>query len=194
MRTIRELRLDGFLSFPPDSPAFELRALNVLIGPNGSGKSNLIEALELLSVTPNDLAATVRVGGGPAEYLWKGHPRSESAEIEAVFAEGTPTGRPLRYRLRFTPVQSRLEILDEAIEELEPKHGEHDVYFYYRFQDGYPVLNIKDHAGNTLEVSGIAIYMGASGFRVGETTGEVTRAAAGLPPNRSAIRASTLAG
>ena len=68
------------------------------------------------------------------------------------------------------------------------------MYFYYRFQDGYPVLNIKDHAGNTLEVSGIAIYMGASGFRVGETTGEVTRAAAGLPPNRSAIRASTLAG
>ena len=151
MRTIRELRLDGFLSFPPDSPAFELRALNVLIGPNGSGKSNLIEALELLSVTPGDLAATVRVGGGPAEYLWKGHPRSESAEIEAVFAEGTPTGRPLRYRLRFTPVQSRMEILDEAIEELEPKHGERDVYFYYRFQDGYPVLNIKDHAGNTLE-------------------------------------------
>jgi predicted ATPase len=151
MRTIRELRLDGFLSFPPDSPAFELRALNVLIGPNGSGKSNLIEALELLSVTPGDLAATVRVGGGPAEYLWKGHPRSESAEIEAVFAEGTPTGRPLRYRLRFTPVQSRLEILDEAIEEVEPKQGDRDVYFYYRFQDGYPVLNIKDHAGNTLE-------------------------------------------
>jgi predicted ATPase len=151
MRTIRELRLDGFLSFPPDSPAFELRALNVLIGPNGSGKSNLIEALELLSVTPGDLAATVRVGGGPAEYLWKGHPRSESAEIEAVFAEGTPTGRPLRYRLRFTPVQSRMEILDEAIEEVEPKQGDRDVYFYYRFQDGYPVLNIKDHAGNTLE-------------------------------------------
>ena len=44
-----------------------------------------------------------------------------------------------------------MEILDEAIEEVEPKQGDRDVYFYYRFQDGYPVLNIKDHAGNTLE-------------------------------------------
>ena len=151
MRTIRELRLDGFLSFPPDSPAFELRALNVLIGPNGSGKSNLIEALELLSSTPRDLAATVRDGGGTAEWLWKGRPRPESAEIETVLAEGTPTGRPLRYRLVFTPVQSRLEIVDESIEELEPQPGERDVYFYYRFQHGYPVLNVKDNVGNTFE-------------------------------------------
>lgn len=145
------MRLDGFLSFPPDSPAFELHALNVFIGPNGSGKSNLIEALELLSVTPRDLAAMVRSGGGAAGYLWKGHPRSESTEIEAVLAQGTPTGRPLRYRLMFTPVQSRLEIVDEAIEELEPEPGKRDVYFYYRFQQGNPVLNVKDHVGSRFE-------------------------------------------
>lgn len=151
MRTIRELRLDGFLSFPPHSPAIELRALNVLIGPNGSGKSNLIEALELLSSTPRDLAATVRDGGGPAEWLWKGGSRPESAQIEAVLPEGTPTGRPLRYRLVFTPVQSRLEIVDESIEELEPEPGKPDVYFYYRFQRGYPVLNIKNPVGEILQ-------------------------------------------
>ena len=64
MITIRKLRLDGLLSFAPDSEAFELHSLNVLIGPNGSGKSNLIEALELLSATPHDFAAAVRDGGG----------------------------------------------------------------------------------------------------------------------------------
>ena len=150
MTTIDKLRLDGLLSFPPDSPAFDLRGLNVLIGPNGSGKSNLIEAIELLSATPRDLAATVRDGGGPAEWLWKGSPTSETAEIEAVLAQGTPTGRPLRYRLMFTPVQSRLEIVDETIEELEPEQGKREVYFYYRFQRGYPVLNVKDHEGSRI--------------------------------------------
>ena len=36
MTTIQSLRLDGLLSFAPDSPAFGLGALNVLIGANGS--------------------------------------------------------------------------------------------------------------------------------------------------------------
>ena len=63
MIAIQKLRLDGLLSFAPDSETFELRDLNVLIGPNGSGKSNLIEALELLAATPHDFAATVRDGG-----------------------------------------------------------------------------------------------------------------------------------
>ena len=61
---IKQLRLDGFLSFAPGSEPFELRPLNVLIGPNGSGKSNLIEALGLLAATPHDLASAVRGGGG----------------------------------------------------------------------------------------------------------------------------------
>ena len=48
MPFIQRLGIRGLLSFPPDTEAFELRSLNVLIGPNGSGKSNVIEALELL--------------------------------------------------------------------------------------------------------------------------------------------------
>ena len=147
MRTIGKLRLDGLLSFAPDSEPFGLQGLNVLIGPNGSGKSNLIEALELLAATPHDLAGAVRDGGGPAEWLWKGPDRRAAAAIEVELEEGTPTHRPLRYRLGFTAVQSRLEVVDEAIEELEPNPGEDDVYFYYRFQQGHPVLNVKDNAG-----------------------------------------------
>ena len=151
MRTIGKLRLRGLLSFAPDSPRFELKGLNVLIGPNGSGKSNLIEALELLSTTRYDLAATVRVGGAPVDWLWKGDTIPKPAEIEVELDEGTPTGRPLRYRLSFAAVQSRLEIVDEAIEELEPECGESDVYFYYRFQDGRPALNVKDDFGHSVE-------------------------------------------
>ena len=131
-----------------DSEPFALQGLNVLIGPNGSGKSNLIEALELLAATPHDLAGAVREGGGPAEWLWKGPDRRAAAAIEVELEEGTPTHRPLRYRLGFTAVQSRLEVVDEAIEELEPNPGEGDVYFYYRFQHGAPVLNVKDNAGS----------------------------------------------
>ena len=154
MITIQKLRLDGLLSFAPDSETFELRDLNVLIGPNGSGKSNLIEALELLSATPHDFAATVRDGGGPAEWLWKGGNMEGPAEIEAVLKDGTPTGRPLRYRLGFTAVQRRIEIVDEAIEEAERDPGRPDtldVYFYYRFQRGHPAINVLDHDGDRTE-------------------------------------------
>lgn len=155
MTTIRKLRLDGLLSFAPGSEAFELRDLNVLIGPNGSGKSNLIEALNLLSATPRDFAATVRDGGGPAEWLWKGGDAVRPAEIEAVLENGTPTDRPLRYRLRFTAVQSRVEVVDEAVEEAErDPHRPYatDVFFYYRFQQGHPVINVLDHStGGSIE-------------------------------------------
>ena len=149
--TIRSLRLDGVLSFAPGSDPFELRPLNVLIGPNGSGKSNVIESLDLLSATPTDLAKAVRKGGGSTEWLWKGKPEADSAEIEAVLAGGsTPTGRDLRYRLSLASVGRRLELLDEAIEEVKPSPGKEDVFFYYRFQRGHPAINIRSK-GDTVE-------------------------------------------
>ena len=40
-----------------------------------------------------------------------------------MLEEGTPTRRPLRYRLRFTDVKSRVEVIDETIEELETRAG-----------------------------------------------------------------------
>ena len=141
MRTLKTLRLDGFLSFAPGSEPIELEALNVLIGPNGVGKSNLIEAIELLRATPTNIAKCIRDGGGVREWLWKGE-EDVPASIEAVVEEGTPSRRPLRYRLEFSEATSRLEVLDEAIEEVEPQPDQTDVYFYYRFQRGRPVLNI----------------------------------------------------
>ena len=93
----------------------------ILIRPNGSGKSNLIEALELLAAMPRNLSATIRDGDGPSEWLWKGSQRGP-AEIDAVL-NGAPAERPIRYRLQFDSVQSRGEVTDEAIEELEPSLG-----------------------------------------------------------------------
>ena len=150
MTTIQSLRLDGLLSFAPGSQAFVLGPLNVLIGPNGSGKSNVIEALELLRSTPSDFAEAIRDGGGPREWLWKGSGTSAPATVDAVLKAETPTGRPLRYRIEFTAVQHRVEVLDEAIENTEPAPGETDVYFYYRFQKGQPVINVRElGAGDT---------------------------------------------
>ncbi len=144
MVTIQKIRLDGFLSFAPGSPEFELRDLNVLIGPNGSGKSNFIEALELLSATPRNLAQDVRVGGGAGEWIWKGYPVKSSAEIDVVLKAGTPTGRPIRYRIELTEALNRLEVIDEAIEEVEPLPGKSDVFFFYRFQRGHPMISVRD--------------------------------------------------
>ncbi len=149
MQFIQSLRLDNLLSFPPGTDEFDLQPLNVLIGPNGAGKSNLIEALELLHSTPVDLAATIRDGGGAREWLWKGKGADKAATIEIVTGDidacpDIPTKKPLRYRLKFTEADSRVEVLDEAIEDFEPWPGHTKPIFYYRFQHGRPAINIRE--------------------------------------------------
>lgn len=149
MQFIQSLRLDNLLSFPPGTDAFDLQPLNVLIGPNGAGKSNLIEALELLHSTPVDFRDTFREGGGVGEWLWKGDGATEAATIDMVTGDDdtdldTPTGKPLRYKLEFTEVRSRVEVLDEAIEDAQPSPDHTDPFFYYRFQHGCPAINIRE--------------------------------------------------
>ena len=145
-RLIRTLRLRNFLSFGPECPEIELEPLTVLIGPNASGKSNFIEALSLLRATPKDLTAPIREGGGVSEWLWKGTDRPPTAEIEAtVYNPNEWAKMPLRYRLWFTMVGQRFQVADEAIENERASHpSEHDVYFYYRYQSGDPVLNVMN--------------------------------------------------
>lgn len=54
----------------------------------------------------------------------------------------------MRYRLKFAAVDTRVEIVDEAVEEAEKRRADaKDVDFYFRFQNGRPVLNVRD-AGN----------------------------------------------
>ena len=143
MRFIQRLRMPGLLSFPPDMDFFDLQSLNVLIGPNASGKSNFIEALVLLSALPIDLAGVVRSGGGAQEWLWKGTDQPTPATINVETGPNETTGRPLRYRLSFNTHGSGLNVVDENIEEMSVSEGSGAPRFYYVFQQGRPLINIR---------------------------------------------------
>jgi len=156
MVLLRSITLDGILSFRPESAPLSLEPLNVLIGPNGSGKSNLIEAIELLHATPTALASAIRDGGGAREWLWKGEGGAKNAKIEAALCGLVPTIPDLRYKLSFTSAGQRTELTDEAIEELERRNpNEATPYFYYRFQSGHPVLNVREVADGLAAGPGI---------------------------------------
>ncbi|WP_375755550.1 AAA family ATPase [Corallococcus exercitus] len=141
---LRSIRLQNLLSFGPDSEAFPLRELNVLIGPNASGKSNLIEALGLLRATPGNLLAPIREGGGVTEWVWKGGtesgPPTASLEVVLDYPEGV---MPLRYQLAFTAAGQHLELVDELIENERPQKKLTQPYFFYRYQAGKPAINAR---------------------------------------------------
>ena len=141
MRFLRTIRLENILSYGPSNAEFALEPLNVFIGPNASGKSNLIEALSLLAAAPRDLQSTIREGGGVGDWIWKGSQRSPTATVEVTVQY--PKGQmPLRYRLSFTEATTRFQIQDEAAENESPLPGNEGPYFYYRYQEGHPVLNV----------------------------------------------------
>lgn len=145
---IRNLRLENFLSYGSEGEEIELQPLNVLIGSNASGKSNLIEAIGLLKATPTDLPAPIRQGGGISDFLWKGQQGIPIANIEAII-NYPQRNHNLRYKISLTIAGQKLELVDESVENEQPFPGEEDVYFYYRYQQGRPVLNI-----NTIEEFG----------------------------------------
>lgn len=139
---LKSITLNNFLSYGDVEQPVELRPLNVIIGPNGSGKSNLIEAIDLLRATPKDLLTLIRDGGGVRDWLWKGVTRPPMAQIEAVV--DYPKGLvPLRYILRFTEVSQHFEISYESVENESPYSGHAQPYFYYHFENGRAVLNVK---------------------------------------------------
>jgi predicted ATPase len=136
----------------------------VIIGPNGSGKSNLIEVIELLRATPVGLAAAIRDGGGAREWLWKGSPGAKSAKKQVGSATATLDVRAervnrssLRYKLSFASAGARTEVVDEVLEEAEKDNPRAaDVYFYYRFRDGHPTLNIRGQGERRLQRESLA--------------------------------------
>jgi predicted ATPase len=142
-RFLRTIKARNVLSFGPESPELELKSLNVLIGPNGAGKSNLLDAISLLQAAPGNLLEPIQTGGGIGEWLWKGSEKAPAAEIDVTVFY--PQGKmALRHRLGFMMAGQRTEIVDEAVEDEHPS-GPHesDPYFYYRYQKGRPVLNVK---------------------------------------------------
>jgi len=143
-KLLDSLQLQGFLSFAPQSEPVRLTNLNVLIGPNGVGKSNFIEAIELLRATPTDFSGLIRLGGAPSDWIWHGDKEASFAHIEAILSPDDSTPQ-LRYTIEFVESAGRLEIADEVLEEAnkaDPRAN--DVRFYYRFQRGRPVINIRE--------------------------------------------------
>jgi predicted ATPase len=138
---VTQITLENFLSY--QHAVVPLGPLNVLIGPNGSGKSNLLEAFRLLQATPKDFTAPIREGGGINEWLYKNHEQPLPAKLEAILAY-PQLPIPLRYGVEFTAVGARIEVTDEYVENEHAIGTEADVYFFYRYQRGNPVLNIKN--------------------------------------------------
>lgn len=141
---IHSVQLNNFLSFGPSAETVPLGPLNVIIGPNGAGKSNLLESIALLQSAPEQLLKPIREGGGVRDWLWKGGQGTPTAALEVVL--DNPKGpQRLRYQLAFTEVGQRFQIVDERIENEKPVSEQHpQAYFYYHFNHGRPVLNVKD--------------------------------------------------
>jgi predicted ATPase len=139
---IHSLTLQNILSYGAEGLQIPLGSLNVLIGPNGSGKSNLIEAIVLLRSSANGLRDVVRGGGGASEWIWKGG-SNKVAVINAVICN--PLGnQSLRHVLAFRVEQQAFRLDDERIENEQPYPGKSESYFYYHYQHGRPVLNVKE--------------------------------------------------
>lgn len=146
---IRHLAPKGFLSFGTDNPGVELGSLNVFIGPNGCGKSNLIEAINFMRAAPKEFREVTRKGGGVAEWLWKGTPKGP-ATIELIVSN--PKGlKPLLHLVTFHSVNQTFTLDDERVQESERRRSnEKDVYFFYRYQHGQPVVNTAGSGGRSL--------------------------------------------
>lgn len=142
------IRMKNFLSFGDKDNYIPLQPLNVLIGPNASGKSNLIDAISLLSSLPKDLPIASHLYGGVGDWLWKGSKVDPIAQIDAEINDLDNTMPaehrhllPLVYKLEFTRNGQLFDLIDERLENKIPSQPGHDVYFYYRYQNGRPVLN-----------------------------------------------------
>ena len=154
---LKAIRVEGFLSFGPATEDFSLAALNVVIGPNGSGKSNLVEAVSVLRAVPRDLPRPIQQGGRVRDWLWKSDPSSteassrvdsRSARIELVFTEGRiarhRTNPAVRYRLVFGAEGDSFVVLDERLENAKRPSDQYKPYFYFGYENGRPMLNVRD--------------------------------------------------
>ncbi|MFP4173844.1 MAG: AAA family ATPase [Candidatus Hydrogenedentota bacterium] len=149
---LQSIQMRNFLSYGPQSEPIPLESLNVLIGPNGSGKSNLLEGIALMQSAPGQLNTPIREGGGVHDWLWKGVEKTPVASLEVTVASLPPSMQemPLRYRFDFTETGKRFEIVDERIENAKPYPDHDEPYFYYRYENGHPVLNVKDATGQEM--------------------------------------------
>jgi predicted ATPase len=149
-RFIHKIRIKNLLSFDEEGIDLELQPLNVLIGPNGSGKSNFLDALSTLNAASDNLVKGLSTTGGIHQWL---NLRSDDpiALIETTIAP-LIGNIPMKYGLCFKREAERLEVVDEYLEnEFKTDELAADVYFYYRFNHGQPMVNYREiRGGNPL--------------------------------------------
>lgn len=133
---IKSISPKNILSFGEDQPTIELGPLNIMVGPNGSGKSNFIECISLLQSAAEKLSIPT------ADWLWQGEKVSTNGKLETVLEYPTGT-RNLRYWLEFSFSGQNVQLTDERIENEFPDLGHGKSYFYFAYQKGWPVINVK---------------------------------------------------
>ncbi len=145
---LRRIALGNLLSFGPNMEPLALENLNILIGPNGAGKSNLIEAVALMRAAPGDIRGIVRRGGGVDEWIWKGG-KGVPAIIDFVM-DIPKRKQPLRHVLSFREAELGFRLEDERIENESAEKDEDEPYFFYRFNQGHPVVNTRQEKQKSL--------------------------------------------
>ncbi len=143
---IKQITLHDFLSYGHGANAIELRPLNVLIGPNAAGKSNLIEAIGVLRAAAKDLTTPFR-STGIADWIWKEPGKTTidtSLAIDAVLAQ-SGNGKGLVYHVELSEVAGRTQLLNESLQNESSSDG--DIDFFYRYNDGHPILNVVSDNG-----------------------------------------------
>lgn len=144
---LHSIQLKNFLSYGPNSQSLALQDLNVIIGANGSGKSNLLEAIALLKSTPQELVRPIRLGGSVRDWIWKDGSNKgiPNASVEVIVDNGRTQHihQSLRYRFDFTESGKRFDIVDEILEYEEAVQGNSRPLFFYKYEHGYPILNVK---------------------------------------------------
>jgi predicted ATPase len=137
---LKSITPENLLSFGPGTKTIELKDLNILIGPNASGKSNLIEIINLLRATNNDLRNVIRKGGGIRDWIWKGGVNL-TASIDVVI--DNPKGQqPLRHIITFCEENQAFCLKDERIENEHSYYDNEVPYFYYRYYNGSPLVKM----------------------------------------------------
>jgi predicted ATPase len=115
VRLLRSITLRNILSFGPDTPPLELRALNVLIGPNGSGKSNLLACLSLLPAMAGDLSAAFRIGGSTLKEWFRKDPTGRLAKASLEVSTEPSQVEYLVHQIEFDEINYQPRIQREII-------------------------------------------------------------------------------
>lgn len=153
VRLLRAISLRNILSFGPDTPPLELRALNVLIGPNGSGKSNLLDALTVFRFAPTRLGEAVRQhGSSVGDWIWKGNPEGV-AELEISLTTPSSGLELLHHHLVFSETEFRFCLESEYIYSTidGPDNAISRLHFNRLGQKGYLYRGARDMVGHTLD-------------------------------------------